>query len=429
MSFDSLNYDLYTSNDVVLFINGERLQHIERIEIHESIFSSFKYGLVHFTDKFGEIEFLEIYGGNTICEIRIANAFEETPKVFYMKIIDVKRNPIESRSSNRKMNTIFNIVEYPLYQLLFDGKISKSWRDATAMDIVSDIFPPSIIGDNFNSFNFDEPTFRFNRFISPFWNRSKILKYLKYYSDDGPFLFYSQYDEITRKYILNYKSLQNLISGQSVRTLTASTKQTLNTYSNNYTIKFPTWLDMISIMQGERVYNFQFTEGDRTTIQFPHTGDYTYNSDSDQYLDAISSEYLESVKRTESNSQTNSFYSDFNNNLHNVSIDVDPKDAVKAKMASRFFEKYHNQMEVLLTIPPFSETKIGDSFDINLPTFNEDITNIEDNKDDKLSGKFLLKKMSHIIYMSDTNVQRYQVNGTFVRTGYSTAVEDEELKS
>jgi hypothetical protein len=105
-----------------------------------------------------------------------------------------------------------------------------------------------------------------------------------------------------------------------------------------------------------------------------------------------------------------------------VTMDADDNKLSQAKMITRFFQSFHDEVMLYTILPGISFINVGQVFDITIPSVDQSrrigSTPIID---ETLSGKWLLWKINHKVTMMAGGRPKYEMHCYFLRTGYNIA--------
>jgi len=89
-------------------------------------------------------------------------------------------------------------------------------------------------------------------------------------------------------------------------------------------------------------------------------------------------------------------------------------------MRNRFYQSFYENFIMEAVMPGHRGLNVGQIFDISIPSSDQSSDN-NMNKDETLSGDWLLYQMKHVIYSPSDNRMQYEVLATFIKTGLETS--------
>lgn len=410
------------------------------ISITESIDRPYRIGKIKIFDIIGLQEFTSLYTttGNDVLTVNIRNNLEDgVGRPMRFGLYNSTQQPTGEFHEKRERVLTYDIIEQPIYSNIHLKALTKSYRGKTASGILEDILRNDVKIQNLKVVKGDNdpiiPTF-----IIPFWTARKTLDYLSNYISQGPYKLFPNTEDGYTTYKLF--PLQKVIKGEvfgcklnAFVTATSSIKEG-NKIKGNFKITGPSHESVLNNISGESqiVFDYfvtnptEFTErsdfvkNSQAKYDF-EDGDSKFKTDGRQYASNIGGIYEEGSKKSKSKSigkYSPYLNKDINEVRNDLIIDVETKKICQTKMRNRFYQSFHENFVLQAIMPAHRGLNVGQIFDISIPSSDQS-SDKNMNKDETLSGDWLLYKMEHVI-KSPSRMQ-YEIIATFIRTGLETS--------
>jgi hypothetical protein len=271
----------------------------------------------------------------------------------------------------------------------------------------------------------------FPSFIFPNWEPLKCVQYLTQYCKQGPIkIFNISKEEDTITVITPLNMLMNgLVYNKQFDIVPSASELTNGPFKlNNWYIYGVSHNDNINSLSGETVISFSYFRGDELMdLTNIGTGDFLYTDNKKKsYGATIGGTFDKGVSQIVSKnlgSYALHKKSLKSTNQHRVTIDVEEKPLIEAKIQSRFRQSFHDELMLYTILPGNSAVNVGQIFNIVLPSQAQP-QNINEpgGVNTSLSGKWLLWKIIHKTEIVQNRL-KYEMHCYFYRTGYAIAYE------
>jgi hypothetical protein len=443
-------YDLFRGEGSLVF-NGKAIAAPTKVQFIESIYSPVRRGVCTVPDIGAVLEVLTGYttNKNLNVELKLKNVYEvngpflRVPVELYnTKQIATLAQGVFQRGTTELS---FEIIETPMFKEMTKKPISRVFRNKNAGEILQELLKDVIGIQNVDLIDTDIKP-KIKSFISPYWNFQQIYEYLKYKVDGGPLMIFP----VTENGIVRYKiaTLRSIFQGEmgtAKKTVRAGyiTKEAENylVMRPDYRVKGPSLNIRNGYIQGESVISFDYFSGGlkgeeradhgRDTVdvtqkenaKFSYKDGITeYKNDKERYNKSVIAGCYEQGLKLFYNKGILGNYALLNKEdetipNHKITIDLDDRSEVEAKMKSRFLEDMHNMVQLEATVVPHSGVILGGKYKIDITSSIDNKDNKQSKKDATLSGEWILVQIVHAIQKVERNSLEYVYLCTFARAG------------
>ena len=425
--------DLYRAGPYQLTLNGAALPPFDYLEIEESIDMPFRTGKVIFTDSFGLVEKMNLLTTKEkdILEIELHHQYEESlGRKFRFGIYSIATSYVDpSRLNTTFKRNEFTIMEEPFYTNYYKKTIGDSFLEQAPMEMVGAILDKYIVKNGETLYAVDENSTIMPSFIVPHWSPIKTIMYLNKRAKNGPGKVFNV--SIDGTPITVVTTLQKIFAGKVYPNKGPNIIPTLTNYSSghlplgaDYKIWGPSEFDRKTFLNGESLMKFSYLGGSdpQPLPDFVEDSEanYTFSNkfaaNKRDYASIIGGEYEKGINKVPQLGDLSVHdKEELTEKEHRYMMDVDPKKIVEHKMLNRFFESYHNQLTMSVTMPGFSVLIPGQIYHITFPS-------VEEKPDESITGDWILYKVKHIIKPNNNAFITFESKCVFIRTGFELDV-------
>ena len=413
----------------------------------ESIYNPYRRGSYETVDIGSVMEVYTPYGTNDDYgfDIRLKNVFEEDAE-FYTVPVDIYN--IEETSSRGQgafqrstKELTMELIEAPIFREMTKRPIRRVFRDMSAAEIMEEILLEVIGVPDVEIVGDINP--KLDSVICPYWNFMQLYEYLKFRVEGGPLLVFpvSESAGVTYKII----TLEELMSGrlgegsQKVRTYNKySDGEEFTIMRQDYTVAGPAPDIRLGSLQGETVISFDYFSGgldgeeradygqDTIPESEVESAQYSYENGVEEYKNpddrynksVVGGAYEKGMELFQGGGILGrySFLKKEEESLpdHKITIDIDSRKEVEAKLKSRFLWDAHDMITIEASVVPHSNVILGGRYTLELET-SLDTDGKTFKKNELLSGKWILTQIVHTINRTKIHQLEYLYVCTFVR--------------
>jgi hypothetical protein len=404
-----------------------------QITINECFDELYRTGKITFYDLQGMVEFSGLYTTyeKEKISLTLRNKFEgDLGRTFDFHLYNMREETLDAESTFKRHRIIeYDLQEAPFFKNYYNAVYGDSYKENTAIQIVSELMANKIKSENIKIVNGDNDPL-IPSFIIPNWNVRKTIEYLSNYCDKGPLKVFnvSQGDKTVTIIAPLSKIVQNRIYPSTYKIAPSVSEACQYIRLNNFVIYGPRDCDEVNTMSGQTIMSFDYFKGTEDTLQFKHYSslpNYSYDAGEPRYWlrnrtygSIISGEYYKGAQLLDSKGHVLLQKKETKNNSKQwYDIDVEPKKMVQAKILNRFNAAYFDQMMLYSVMPGNRNINVGQTFDITIPSVNQS-ANIADGgvADESLSGKWILWKIRHEITIPPNSKRpKYEMHCYFLR--------------
>jgi hypothetical protein len=430
----------------------------------ESIYSPFRKGTYTYMDPLGmSLEMAHTYvskeGRETMLYMK--NMYIDTePLQIPVEIYNTSSTASKDQNAYERRNkqVTHELIERPFFLQMTRRNIRKMYSNKTADQIIQDILM-SVFGysenEVVNDINGKGPIIK--SFICPNWNFMQVYEYLKYRVDNGPMMVFPTFNGSMTLYRIH--ALGDLMKGAIDGESTITYSDTMEVKNNeigmraDYTVKGPSTKFRTGFAQGETVISFDyfsggldgekrsdygydtFQEGDEDQASYSYEkGLEEYKNEKDRYNKSlIGGMYKKGVELYKSCllGSISLFEKEKESDVtHAITIDIDSRKEVEAKIQCRFIESMHDILMLEATVMPIPFLKLGGIYNVKIPSVKEDVFGKEGRvKEESLSGKWILVEIVHNMKRIPDGLNEYVLLCKFVKSGLEKDNSDLELEN
>lgn len=406
---------------------GARLPESFNFEIEECIDNLYRTGTITFVTNRGLVEHSNIvntFEGETLSITLKSRRETGEGRVIKFGLYDMQTDPKERVTS-------YSLFEEPFFTNLHKESLGNSYSSASASQIIASILSKTVKAQSIKMVP-DTSDPKFSSFILPNWSPNKAIKYLSQYGKKGPIKTFNI--SLGQKTVTIVGSLNQLMNSKiypssmnGFKMIPSVTENVSNAIKlGPYKILGVSHTDVINSLSGETVITFNHLgDPQKEGAMFDNNVNYEYTSnykDKKTYMATLAGSFKDGVKIAKSPLGNEAFHKiqTKSNSKQKISMDADENELAQAKLISRFYQSFHDEVVLYTILPGIQTVNVGQVFDVILPSSDQKpYTSSTPVSDESLSGSWLLWKLIHKVVMMDGGRPKYEMHCYFLRTGFN----------